>query len=81
MDLHRLGTKDFDFWTHVKTRWSDMDSLGHVNHTAYLSYMETARVDLYKQLGYKGINKAMDESTILASQEVYLNNVLRHILN
>ena len=70
MDLHRLETNDFDFWTHVNTRWSDMDSLGHVNHTAYLSYMETARVDLYKQLGYKGINKAMDESTILASLEV-----------
>ncbi len=70
MDLHRLRTKDFDFWTHVKTRWSDMDSLEHVNHTAYLSYMETARVDLYKQLGYKGINKAMNESTILAGLEV-----------
>ena len=47
-----------------------MDSLGHVNHTAYLSYMETARVDTYCQLGYEGINKSMDESTILASMEV-----------
>ena len=78
MDLHRLGTKDFDFWTHVKTRWSDMDSLGHVNHTAYLSYMETARVDLYKQIGYKVINKAMDESSILAGLEVTYLAPLSH---
>ena len=78
MDLHRLETKDFDFWTHVNTRWSDMDSLGHVNHTAYLSYMETARVDLYKQLGYKGINKTMDESTILANVEVTYLAPLSH---
>ena len=70
MDLHQLETNDFDFWTHLKTRWCDMDSLGHVNHTAHLSYMETARVDLYKQLGYEGINKALDESTILAGLEV-----------
>ena len=78
MDLHRLETRDFDFWTHVKTRWSDMDSLGHVNHTVYLSYMETARVDLYRQLGYEGINKAKDESTILAGLEVTYLAPLSH---
>ena len=70
MNLKQLEPKDFDFWTSLHTRWNDMDSLGHVNHTAYLSYMETARVDTYYQLGYKGINKSMDESTILASMEV-----------
>ena len=70
MNLKQLETKDFDFWTFLHTRWNDMDSLGHVNHTAYLSYMETARVDTYYQLGYEGINNSMDESTILASMEV-----------
>ena len=34
--------------------------------------------DLYKQLGYKGINKAMDESTILASLEVTYLAPLSH---
>tara|TARA_B100000427_G_C15483756_1_gene584321 strand:- start:400 stop:831 length:432 start_codon:yes stop_codon:yes gene_type:complete len=78
MDLHLLKTKDFDFWTHMNTRWNDMDSLGHVNHTAYLSYMETARVDIYSQLGYEGINKSMDESTILANVEVTYLAQLSH---
>ena len=48
-----------------------MDSLSHINHTAYLSYMESARVDVYIQLGYSGIRREMDESTILASMEVH----------
>jgi len=33
--------------------------------------METARVDVYMDLGYSGIRKEMDESTILASLEVH----------
>ena len=54
----------------METRWRDMDSLSHINHAAYLSYMESARVDVYIQLGYSGIRREMDESTILASMEV-----------
>ena len=49
MLLGQLKPKDFDFWTSLQTRWNDMDALGHVNHTAFLSYMETARVDTYIQ--------------------------------
>jgi len=78
MDLNKLKLEDFDYWTHLHTRWNDMDSLGHVNHAVYLSYMETARVDTYSQLGYEGINKAMDESTILAGMEVIYLSQLSH---
>ena len=70
MLLGQLRPKDFDFWTSLQTRWNDMDALGHVNHTAFLSYMETARVDTYIQLGFEGINKRMDKSTILANIEI-----------
>ena len=70
MLLGQLKPKDFDFWTSLHTRWNDMDALGHVNHTAFLSYMETARVDTYIQLGFEGINKRMDKSTILANIEI-----------
>ena len=70
MFLDQLKSKDFDFWTSLHTTWNDMDALGHVNHTAFLSYMETARVDTYIQLGFEGINKRMDKSTILASIEI-----------
>ena len=71
MKMKDLKRSDFNFWTNIKTRWRDMDSLGHLNHTAYLSYLESARVDLYIDLGYSGIRKEMDESTILASMDVH----------
>ena len=78
MKFEHLNIKDFDFLTKLNTRWSDMDSLGHINHTAYLTYMETARVDTYVQLGFAGINKNMNESTILASMEVTYLAQLAH---
>ena len=70
MDIRKLQPSDFDFWSSVNSRWRDMDALGHINHTSYLSYMESARVDVYIELGYDGMRKEMDESTILASMEV-----------
>ena len=71
MNIKRLQHSDLDYWTLMETRWRDMDSLSHINHAAYLSYMESARVDVYMQLGYSGIRREMNESTILASMEVY----------
>ena len=54
-----------------------MDALGHLNHAIYLEYMETARVDVYIQLGFSGVRKDMDESTILGSMDVhYLSQVM-----
>ena len=42
LDIKKLHHSDLDFWTIMETRWRDMDSLSHINHTAYLSYMESA---------------------------------------
>ena len=78
MNFHDLKKTEFNFWKQIDTRWSDMDSLGHINHTAYLSYMESARVDVYYDLGFKGIRKDMDESTILGSMEVHYLNQCVH---
>ena len=78
MDIRNLQRADFDFWTSLETRWRDMDALGHINHAAYLSYMESARVDVYVNLGYSGIRKEMDESTILASMEVHYLDQASH---
>ncbi len=71
MDMKNLQRKDFDFWTSINTRWRDMDALGHLNHATYLSYMESARVDVYIQLGFSAIRKEMDKSTILGSMSVH----------
>ena len=78
MDIKLLQPEDYDFWTPIDTRWRDMDSLDHINHATYLSYMESARVDVYLQLGFSGIRKDMDESTILASMEVHYFSQVTH---
>ena len=31
-------------------RWGDMDAYGHVNHTQFLRYLESARVALFEEL-------------------------------
>jgi len=78
MDMINLQRSDFDFWSSMKTRWRDMDALGHLNHAIYLEYMETARVDFYIQLGFSGIRKDMDESTILGSMDVHYLSQVKH---
>jgi len=70
MNIKNLQRSHLDFWTTIDTRWRDMDSLGHINHAAYLTYMESARVDVYIKMGYSGIRKEMDESAILAGMTV-----------
>jgi acyl-CoA thioester hydrolase len=78
MDMMNLQRSDFDYWSPIKTRWRDMDALGHLNHAIYLEYMETARVDVYTQLGFTGIRKDMDESTILGSMDVHYLSQVKH---
>ena len=78
MDMMNLQRSDFDYWSPINTRWRDMDALGHLNHAIYLEYMETARVDVYTQLGFTGIRKDMDESTILGSMDVHYLSQVKH---
>ncbi len=70
MTVKIYSRKEFDFWTTINTRWGDMDGLRHINHAAYLIYMETARLDLYKQIGHEFERWDQEESSILASMEV-----------
>ena len=69
--MRNLQSSDFEFWSTIQSRWRDMDALSHINHASYLSYMESARVDVYIELGFSGIRREMDESTILASMDVH----------
>ncbi|MEC7730030.1 MAG: acyl-CoA thioesterase, partial [Candidatus Neomarinimicrobiota bacterium] len=78
MEWQHLRRADFDFWSSMRSRWRDMDTLGHINHAAYLTYMESARVDVYFKLGYRGIRKDEDESTILGSMEVNYHHQATH---
>ena len=70
MTIKLYKREDFDFWTIIHTRWGDMDGLRHINHAAYLTYMETARLDLYIQIGHDLERWDQAESSILASMDV-----------
>jgi len=39
--------------TPIQIRFADVDKLGHVNNAFYLSYIEVARMDFFKEVGSK----------------------------
>lgn len=58
----------------VHMRWSDMDAYRHVNNTAYLTYLEQARVAMFFD---RFVSFA--EGTVIAKHEItYLRPVVYH---
>ncbi len=70
MAIKYYSRNDFDFWTTIFTHWGDMDGLRHINHAKYLTYMETARLDLYGKIGHDLKRWDQETSSILASMQV-----------
>lgn len=38
--------------TRLRVRWNELDPYGHVNHAAYLTYLELARIDALESIGW-----------------------------
>jgi acyl-CoA thioester hydrolase len=56
-------------------RWSDMDAYGHVNNTAYLAYLEQARVSMF----FDRYESSFSGGTVVAHHEItYLKPVVYH---
>ncbi len=36
----------------IKVRWADLDPYRHLNHSVFLTYCESARIDLLDQVGF-----------------------------
>lgn len=36
----------------IKVRWADLDPYRHLNHAVFLTYCESARIDLLDQVGF-----------------------------
>jgi acyl-CoA thioester hydrolase len=70
MKIKIYSRKDYDFYSRAKSRWGDMDGLRHLNHTAYLTFMESARIEFYQHLGFYAKRWELKESTILVSMKV-----------
>ena len=47
-----------------------MDSLGHVNHTIYIKWMETARMHYFNACGFSDLYETQGVGPILAALEV-----------
>ena len=74
----QLSRTDFDYWVTLATRWGDLDAMQHINHAAYLTFMETARLEYYEYLGFEGRNWDHKEGTILGSMTVYYHQQVLH---
>ena len=74
----KVKPEDFKFWTKTKTRWGDMDGLRHINHAAYLSYMETARMEWLDQLGFVNERWNSEVGVILASAKIDYFSQIHH---
>ena len=70
MMYNNLTQKDFKYTQEIKTRWRDMDAIGHINHATYLTYFETVRVDFLNKLGFDLLKRGMDVGVILASMKI-----------
>jgi acyl-CoA thioester hydrolase len=56
-------------------RWSDMDAYGHVNNTAYLAYLEQARVSMF----FDRYDASFAGGTVVQHHEIsYLRPVVYH---
>jgi acyl-CoA thioester hydrolase len=63
------------FVAHCAMRWSDMDAYGHINNTAYLSYLEQARVTMF----FDRYDSSFAGGTVVSHHEItYLRPVIYH---
>lgn len=74
----QLTRNDFDHEMVIETRWADMDSLGHINHAKYLTYLETARVEFYSSLGFGIIRFTQNPSMILGGMNIDYISQIEH---
>jgi acyl-CoA thioester hydrolase len=58
-------------------RWSDMDAYAHVNNTAYLAYLEQARVAMF----FDRYDSTFSHGTVISRHQIdYLRPVVYHPL-
>jgi acyl-CoA thioester hydrolase len=58
----------------VHMRWSDMDAYRHINNSAYVAYLEQARVAMFFHR-----NEGFSSGTVIARHEIdYLRPVVYH---
>ena len=73
-EIDRTDYESFRFWTPVTIRYSDQDSMGHVNNCAYAAYAEAGRTMFLGGLLDSEMHPSID--FILASVKIdYLKEI------
>ena len=72
----RYKLSDYSLRYNLQTRWRDLDAFQHVNNAVYATYIECARVNLFKRWGIEGTNKG--KSIIMASLKIDYIAQLKH---
>lgn len=54
----------------ITVNWGDMDALGHVNHSVFATWMETARMEYFSKMGMMELYENSNTGPILARIEV-----------
>ena len=67
---------DYKLRYKLQTRWRDLDAFQHVNNAVYATYIECARVNLFKRWSIEGTNKG--KSIIMASLKINYHSQLKH---
>src|SRR5579863_9740333 len=63
------------FGHEVHMRWSDMDAYAHVNNSAYLAYLEQARIAMF----FDRYDGSFSKGTVISRHEIdYLRPVVYH---
>lgn len=60
----------FTYYYPITIRYSDLDPQEHVNNAVYLSYLESARLGYYKEVGIWDAEKGIKTGMVVARIEI-----------
>ena len=61
---------DFTYYHPITVRFADLDPQAHVNNSVYLTYLESARLGYYEQVGIWGHEGGMKTGMVVAHIDI-----------
>lgn len=68
----------YHLFTPLATRWGDSDALGHINNAMLVRYLESGRVDYFRQVCGIKLAEDDDNSFVIASLEMRFLQQVHH---
>lgn len=73
-------SEKFNYSCTIALRWSDVDELGHINNAVYLTYLEEARINYFREVlnwDWKENGLILAKSVIDYKAPLYAENTLK----